>query len=71
MTREEKSKIISALVDGMSMFVDKLEIIGRNKSEWSITEMGCVADIMKDISETYKNLAKAHSLYSEHDDERF
>lgn len=71
MTSEDKSKIMSSLVSGMSMLVDKLETVGRSKSEWTMSEMGCIADIMKDISETYKNIAKAHSLYSVHDDERY
>lgn len=71
MANEDKSKIMSALVSGMSMLVDKLELVGRNKSEWTMSEMGCVADIMKDISETYKNIAKTHYLYSEHSDERY
>lgn len=71
MTNEDKSKIMSALVSGMSMLVDKLETVGRSKSEWTMGEMGCLADIMKDISETYKNIAKTHYLYSEHSDERY
>lgn len=71
MTSEDKSKIMSSLVSGMSMLVDKLEIVGRNKTDWTMGEMGCVADIMKDVSETMKNLAKTHAIYSEHDDERY
>jgi len=71
MANEEKMKIMSSLMSGMSMLVDKLEVVGRNKSDWSMAEMGCLADIMKDISTTYKNIAKAKYLYSEHNDERY
>ena len=47
------------------------EMIGRAKSEWSLCELGDMADIQKDISESFKNLIKVHVMTSEHSVEKY
>lgn len=46
-------------------------MIGRAKSEWSLCELGEMADIEKDISKTFKNLIKVHVMTSEHSVEKY
>jgi hypothetical protein len=46
-------------------------MIGRAKSEWSLCELGDMADIQKDISESFKNLIKVHVMTSEHSVEKY
>lgn len=68
MTHEEIKKSIH---DGVKMIFDKMEQFGREKHSWSLCELGEASDILKDISSTHKNLAKAHYYMSEHSDERY
>lgn len=44
-------------------------MISREKSTWSLSEMGCLADIMKDLAMTEKGIAKAHKYYEEYSEE--
>lgn len=71
MTREEMDALHKKFHDGVEMMVDKLGDIAEKKTSWSWDEMSQAADIMKDLSETHKNIAKAHCLYTEHSVERF
>jgi hypothetical protein len=71
MTAEEKQELCNRLTSGMLMITEKLTEIGKAKSGWTLDEMGKVSDIIKDVSETHKNLAKAHHLYAEHSEERY
>ena len=50
---------------------EKAEMIGRAKSELSLCELGDMADIQKDISESFKNLIKVHVMTSEHSVEKY
>jgi hypothetical protein len=44
---------------GVKMFNQELEDIARSKKEFSWDEMMYMSDILKDMSEVEKNLAKA------------
>lgn len=67
MTEEMKKKIHS----GIEMFSDKIEKVAREKKEWSICELGCVADMVKDLATAYEKMAKAHYYLSEHSEEKY
>ena len=69
MTSEERAKLYEDFHSGVRMMMDKLEKIVKEKEGWSLSEMGCLADIMKDLSMTEKGIAKANYYYSEHSEE--
>jgi hypothetical protein len=71
MTNEEMKKIHERIYKGLDMVSEKAEMIGRAKSEWSLNELGKMADIQKDISESFKNLIKVHVMTSEHSVEKY
>lgn len=71
MTNEEVKKIHERIYKGLDMISEKAEMIGRAKSEWSLNELGEMADIQKDISESFKNLIKVHVMTSEHSVEKY
>jgi len=71
MTNEEMKKIHERIYKGLDMISEKAEMIGRAKSEWSLNELGEMADIEKDISESFKNLIKVHVMTSEHSVEKY
>ncbi len=71
MTNEEIKKIHERIYKGLDMISEKAEMIGRAKSEWSLCELGDMADIQKDISESFKNLIKVHVMTSEHSVEKY
>ena len=71
MTNEEIKKIHERIYKGLDMISEKAEMIGRAKSEWSLNELGEMADIQKDISESFKNLIKVHVMTSEHSVEKY
>lgn len=71
MTNEEMKKIHERIYKGLDMISEKAEMIGRAKSEWSLCELGEMADIEKDISKTFKNLIKVHVMTSEHSVEKY
>ena len=71
MTNEEMNKIHERIYKGLDMISEKAEMIGRAKSEWSLNELGEMADIQKDISESFKNLIKVHVMTSEHSVEKY
>lgn len=64
---EEYKKRICA---GISMVLEKSEKIGREKREWSLEEVGEMSDIVKDMSEALKDIAKTHYYLSEHSIEK-
>lgn len=66
MTNEESKKMHEDFHKGVRMFLDKLEKVGREKSDWTLCEMGKVSDIMKDLATVEKDLAKIHHMSSEH-----
>ena len=71
MTTEERKKLYDDFHAGTRMMMDKIEKIARDKSAWTLGEMGELADIMKDLSCVEKNIAKAHHCYSEKSEETY
>lgn len=71
MTNEEMHELHKKFHDGVRMMIEKLGEVAEDKKSWSWEEMCKAADIMKDLAETHKNIAKAHCLYTEHSEERF
>lgn len=59
MTREERLKLHDDMRKGSQMLVEKMEEMARKQNAYSWSEMSCMADIIKDLSEAEKNLAKA------------
>lgn len=51
--------------------MDKIEKIAKSESEWTLDDMGKLADMMKDLAITEKDIAKAHHCYAEHSDKRY
>lgn len=45
MTNEDIKKIHERIYKGLDMISEKAEMIGRAKSEWSLCELGEMADI--------------------------
>lgn len=58
MNSEELKKMKDRVWAGLDMVMDKAEKIGRSKTEWSIMELGEMADIEKDAAKTLKCLVK-------------
>lgn len=71
MTQEDMNKHKERICDGLEMYLEKLEKIGKEKKEWSLRELGEVSDIVKDMAEAYKDLAKAHYYLSERSIEKY
>lgn len=71
MTNEERKQLYCDFHAGVRMMMDKIEKIAREKSSWTLAEMGEVTDMMKDLAMTEKGIAKAHHYYSEHSEETF
>ena len=71
MTQEEYKKIHQRIVSGLDMVSEKAEKIGREKSEWSLCEVGEVADIVKDIAKSFKCLLKAEMYVSDGSVEKY
>lgn len=71
MTNEERLTIYNSFHKGVQMMLEKMEKMGREKPDWSLCEMGQLSDIMKDLSETEKNLTKANYYSMEHSEERY
>lgn len=65
--RQLKDRVCSSI----ETILEKAEKIGKEKKEWSIDELYKASDIVKDMSESLKNLSKMHYYLSEHTDERF
>ena len=56
---------------GIEMILERSEKIGREKKEWSLDELYKASDIIKDMAESLKDLAKMHHHLSEHSMERY
>ncbi len=67
----DREKIYNSVMTGAEMLVEKLSTIARSKDKWTMEEMGCMADILKDVSESYKNVAKAEMIFSSHSPEKY
>ena len=71
MTGEERTKLYDDFHSGVRMMMDKLEKVSREKDTMTISVMGEIADIMKDLASVEKCIAKAHHCYEEKSDESF
>ena len=69
MTTEERMKLYDDFHSGVRMMMDKIGKIAQEKSTWSMGELGCMADMMKDLATTEKAIAKAHYYHTEHSEE--
>lgn len=69
MNTEERMKLFNDLHSSVRMMLDKVEKISREKQTWLLTELGEIADIVKDLAMTEKCVAKTHKYYSEHSEE--
>lgn len=59
------------LVACHDIVLSKVEAFQAKNSEITLDELFKIADIIKDMSEVRKNLAKEHYLLSEHSDKKF
>lgn len=71
MTYEDIKKMHERIYNGLDMVAEKAEKIGKEKSEWSLCELGQIADIEKDMAKTLKSLVKIHIMTSEHSVEKY
>lgn len=71
MTYAEFCEIKNRIYRGLTMVVEKGEIIGREKKEYSLQELGEMSDIVKDSAESLKDIAKAHYYMQEHSIEKY
>ena len=71
MTSEEIEKMSKRIYSGLDMISEKAEKIGREKAEWSLCDLGMMADIEKDIAKSFKSLIKVHRMLSEHPIEKY
>lgn len=71
MTKDEIEKMSKRIYSGLDMVSEKAEQIGRAKSEWSLCELGMMADIEKDMAKSFKSLVKTHMMLNEHSVEKY
>lgn len=71
MTREEIEQIKKRIVSGWDMTMQLAEKIGREKKEWSLCDAMKSADIIKDLSKTFKNLVEVESMLSKDGVEKY
>lgn len=71
MTHEELHELKKSYYTTTHGIMNKVTDICKTKQSWSIHELGEIADIVKDLSETHKNIAKVYHLMSEHTTETF
>lgn len=71
MTSAEHEEIKEGLTSGMRMMLQKMQDVARAKPGLTMCEISQMADALKDISESYKNFAKANLLLEEHSSETF
>lgn len=71
MSSEEYKKMKDRIWSGLDMVMEKAEKIGREKTEWSIMELGEMADIEKDMAKSLKCLVKAQVMMNEHSIDKY
>lgn len=71
MNSEELHKMKDRIWSGLDMVMEKAEKIGRTKTEWSIVELGEIADIEKDAAKTLKSLVKIEVMTNEHSVDKY
>ena len=71
MTSEEIEQIKKRLVSGWDMTMLASEKIGKEKKEWSLCDVMKSADIIKDLTKSFKNLVEVESIISESGIEKY
>lgn len=71
MTHEEIHEIEEHYHTTTKGIMNKVTEICKTKKSWSLVELGEIADIVKDLSEVHKNIAKVYHLMSEKSLETF
>ena len=71
MTREEMEMIKKRIYSGWDMTMQASEKIGREKSEWSLCDVMKSADIIKDLTKSFKNLIEVEHIVSESGMEKY
>lgn len=59
MGKQERMDLYNDMRKGSQMIIEKMGNIARDTDKFSWSELMYMADILKDLSETEKNLAKA------------
>ena len=71
MNSEELHKMKDRIWSGLDMVMEKAEKSGRAKTEWSIMELGEMADIEKDMAKALKCLVKTEVMMNEHSVDKY
>ena len=71
MTSDEIKEMHTRIHNGLLMVSEKAEKIGKAKSEWSLCDLGMMADIEKDMAKAFKDLIKVHVMLNEHSVEKY
>lgn len=71
MKHEEIEQIKKRLLSGWDMTMQASEKIGREKSEWSLCDVMKSADIIKDLTKSFKNLVEVEHIVSESGMEKY
>lgn len=71
MTHEEIEQIKKRLLSGWDMVMLVSEKIGKEKKEWSLCDVMKSADIIKDLTKSFKNLVEVEHIVSESGMEKY
>lgn len=71
MTHEEIQEIKDHYSLTTKGIMNKVTDICKTKKSWTLVELGEIADIIKDLSEVHKNIAKVYHYMSEKSHETF
>ena len=71
MTHEELHELQHNYHTTTHGIMNKVTDICKTKKTWTIHELGEITDIVKDLSETHKNIAKVSYLMSEKSSETY
>lgn len=71
MTHEEIHTLKEQYCTTSTGIMNKVTDICKTKKSWTIVELGEITDIVKDLSEIHKNIAKIYHLMSEKSTETY
>ena len=71
MTQEEIEQTKRRLLSGWDMTMQMAEKIGREKKEWSLCDVMKSADIIKDLSKSFKYIVEVERIVSESGMEKY
>ena len=71
MTQEEIEQTKRRLLSGWDMTMQMAEKIGREKKEWSLCDVMKSADIIKDLSKSFKYIVEVEHIVSESGMEKY